>query len=238
MANYSVSVILRLYLYFNERIIRNYHNFLGGGMIKGFLTAGAVFALSLFVLSLSLFKSVSVDYVFSKSSDEVNFESAGDIQVDYDFPEQGFFLPDDKLWPLEAMWDKFSLMLNSDPVKEIDLLVYMSDKRLIYAQSLVKKGNLDCAAETIAKAESYLNAASEQEKVYRRQGINTSEQLASIADSASAHKDMIEQLMNLFPHEGKVQLTKLLASPTIVYNEAMTGLISFDNQLSTELLSN
>lgn len=198
-------------------------------MIKGFLAAGAVFVFSLFVLLVSLYKSVSVDYVFSKLPDETDFKSAGDIQLDYDFPKKGFFLPDNKLWPLEAMWDRFSLILNSDPKKEIDLLVYMSDKRLVYAQSLVEKGNLEYAAKTIAKAESYLKTASDQEKVYRQQGIDTSQQLVSIADSAKAHKEMIRQLMELFPHEGKSQLAKLLVSPTLVYNEAMTGLVSFDS---------
>ena len=103
----------------------------------------------LFLIIIIIFASF-----YSTSAFAQNASSAADDAVSYDLPYPGM-LPDNPLYFLKTLRDKFVSMIISDPVKKAEFDVLTSDKRFVAAVALINKRKEDLGITTLSKSNNY-----------------------------------------------------------------------------------
>lgn len=178
--------------------------------MKKYLLGSGAIGLASAILLISVFRSASVNYVFSTPRpipQEILGEKTPDIN--YQLPFQGSVLPDSPLWPLKALRDKAWLSLTANHLKKAEIALLFADKRLAMSETLFKENKTDPAVSTLLKGEKYLEIAVNEESIARKDGMDTSTFLIKISLAALKHRQMIEEdLIPLAPEGAKPAMVK------------------------------
>lgn len=112
----------------------------------------------LFLLILIIFTSFYSTVVFAQ-----NATGSAQDAISYDLPYPGM-LPDNPLYFLKTLRDKFISMIISDPVKKAEFDILTSDKRFVAAIALINKRKVDLGISTLSKSNNYFYDAIESTK--------------------------------------------------------------------------
>lgn len=178
-------------------------------MRKYLLGVGA-FIVAFGVLSISVLRSASPKYSFATPRPAPTIVLGASIgEIDYSLPYPGGILPDNPLWTLKALRDKIWYTITSNHLKKAELDLLFADKRLGSSLELMQKNKPDVAISTLSKGEKYLEMASAEENIARKEGMDTSSFLVKLALSSLKHREIIEeQLIPIAPEDGKPDIVK------------------------------
>lgn len=190
-----------------------------------------VFLLAFSILYISVLRTAEIKYSFSgfagNPMSSANIQEGSlhvDSKINYILPKPGSVLPDNLLWPVKAMRDKTWSVLTTSTTKRAELHLLFADKRLVASRILLEKGNYDLAVATLTKAEKHLEEASTTEMKARSKGLDTSKLLVTLANASLKHREVIEEMIPLFPEGARSAVIKVEDYPKKAYEEAMHAL--------------
>lgn len=180
-------------------------------MMKKYFIGLLVTLFAFGILSISVFRSASVNYLFTSPTPASKVVLGTDsIDVNYQIPYPGGILPDSPLWAVKALRDKIWLSFTSNPLKKAELALLFSDKRLEAGKLLFEKGKPDIALSTLSKGEKYLESAASYESLAKSRGMNTDSFLHKLATSALKHRQVIEEdILPLSPEDARPEVVKV-----------------------------
>ncbi|MFH1863524.1 MAG: DUF5667 domain-containing protein [bacterium] len=179
-----------------------------GRIIAVLLTIFTAFS----VLTVSVLRAASVDNKF--------------IETNYYLPYPGRILQDNSLWFAKALRDKIWLKLTVSPLRKMDLLLLLSDKRLAGSKILIEKNKASVALSALSKGEKYLEEASKFEQKSRKGGVDTKSFLPKLASAALKHRQVIEEMLLIAPEDVKPSIVKMEDYSKNVYKEARDAMNS------------
>jgi Domain of unknown function (DUF5667) len=175
--------------------------------MRKYLYGVTAFVLAFAILSVSVLRSCSAT-AYGYSAPMPTPTSAPTptpmAEILYLMPYPGSILPDNPLWYLKALRDKVQYLITIDPLAKADLALLFSDKRLEASLILFQNKNSNTALSTLSKGEKYLEEASQEEQIARKEGVNTNDFLIKLANASLKHRQIIEeQIMPLAPESVK-----------------------------------
>lgn len=196
-------------------------------MLKKTLLILGVFSVALIILLISIFDSSAITYPISHTLPQTNSE-AREIIINYSLPYAGEVLPDSPLWKLKALRDKVWFTITTSHIRKAQLALLFADKRLVMSKILFEKGKSEVAVATFTKGEKYLPIAVEEEKIARKQGVNTNDFLQQLAIAALKHKEVAEGLIELAPDDARPLIISAEVYAEDTYKAARDALYSKD----------
>ncbi len=178
-------------------------------MQKKFLLGLGVFAVAFVILSVSMFESASVSYVFATPT-PVGASAFNKVPfVEYEMPYPGNVSPDSPLWVFKMARDRAVYGLTFDHLKKAELALLYSDKRLLESKKLFENKKPDLAFTTLSKGEKYLEEAKLHEEIARNGGIDTNSFLKKLAAASLKHRQIIEEILPISPEDAKPEIIKI-----------------------------
>lgn len=168
-------------------------------------------SLALAILTISIFRSASVSYVFTTPiPDATKVLSAQTSEIDYQLPFPGKVLPDSPIWTIKVIRDRIWLALTFDPQKKAELNLLFADKRLAASRILFESGKPDIAFSVLSKGEKYLELSFEEENRAREAGAETSDFLLRLSLASLKHRQIIEDvILPLSPDDAKPGIIRI-----------------------------
>ncbi len=194
-------------------------------MFKNFLLFSSSLTLAILILVVTIFKTAEAKYVFSQAPNPTPTANVNQVEVLYNLPYPGSILSDNILWPLKALRDRIWLTVTVNPAKKAELYLLLADKRLADAKLLFEKDKPDLGISVLTKAEKYLETAKNEEKIAKREGMDTSGFLSKFAMAALKHRLVMDEIINIAPEDAKPFVIKTENYPKNLYSEAKTGLL-------------
>lgn len=197
-------------------------------MLRRFAAVLTTVIVAFGILTVSVLRAASVDYVFSQPSPVpiLGVKNAGEVKIDYYLPYPGKILSDNSLWYAKAARDKLWLFFIFNPDRKMELLVLLSDKRLAGSKILFEKEKPELGFSMLSKGEKYLEQAAKLEAKSRKEGIDTKSFLPKLALAALKHRQIIEEILILAPEDAKPNLVKVEDYAKNVYKEARDAMNS------------
>lgn len=196
-----------------------------GRIIAVLLTVLTAFS----VLTISVLRAASVDYKFSPIPQEavlgIDAGTKG-VEITYYLPYPGKILQDNTFWFAKAIRDKIWLKLTVSPLRKMDLLLLLSDKRLAGSKVLVERQKIEIALSSLGKGEKYLEEASQLEAESRKEGVDTKSFLPKLANAALKHRLVIEEMLIFAPEDIKPKIIKVEDYSKNVYRQARDAMNS------------
>lgn len=149
-----------------------------------------------------------------------------DTEIKYYLPYPGRILQDNTLWFVKAARDKVWLKLTFAPLRKMDLLLLLSDKRLAGSKTLIERQKAEIALSTLGKGEKYLEEASIFEAKSRKEGVDTKSFLPKLANAALKHRQVIEELLLIAPEDVKPSIVRVEDYSKNVYKDARDAMNS------------
>lgn len=119
--------------------------------------------------------------------------------VVYTLPYPGI-LPDNPLYILKIIRDRITEFATRDYIKKSELYLLNSDKRVVMAQALVKKGKNKLAIDTFMKGEKYFFQIPKLIITSKKQGVSpSSEFVETLKLSNARHHEIGETLIKDLP---------------------------------------
>lgn len=158
----------------------------------------------LFLFSLLLLTAVFALPLFA---DDASSTPSATV-VDYSLPYPGI-LPDNPLYIIKAMRDKFVSFFISDPKEKAAFDLLQADKRIAAAFALSKErpSNGQLVVQTVSKGENYFSEAMGQAAVAQKQGEEINGLIGQLKDAANKHEELIIGIKNSVPEKGSEELT-------------------------------
>jgi len=179
----------------------------------------AFLGVAILILTISIFRSAAVHYSFKLSSGEPVMKETEGI-VDYSLPYPGKVTPESLLWPLKVVRDKAWVLANSDPLRKADVLLLLSDKRLLMGKGIVEKGKMDLGVSVLVKSGMYLDDSLKMVEMAQRKGMSTSEFLGRFSLASLKHREVLEIIYNLVPEDGRPVVSKLIGKTNSAYEKS------------------
>lgn len=128
-------------------------------------------------------------------------------KVPYEMPYPGL-LPDHPLYPLKAARDRILDYSTRDSIKKAQLYLLFSDKRIVMAQQLSKKGKVKPAISVLSKGEKYFLKIPDLLKAAKQQGRTPPPELVQqVRQSNKKHQEIMAILQRDLP-EGNLEELK------------------------------
>lgn len=180
------------------------------------------------ILFASLFRVSSVNYSFHLERDvkAQTDEKLGKKEIPYVLSYPGGILPDSPLWVIKALRDKIWLISSTNPSKKADLLLLLADKRLAASKILFERGKAELAYSSLTKAEKYLDEAAKKAHENTQKGLDTTSFYSRLSLSSLKHRQVMGEMVEMFPEDARPQIIKILGYPENVYNQTKDSLIS------------
>ncbi len=155
------------------------------------------------ILLVSVFKSTSVDYVYSATPVPEKADNKDLVTVDYLLAYPGKINPDSALWYAKVVRDKTWYLFTFNPSKKRELNLLFADKRLSSSVTLFQNSKPDLGFSTLTKAEMYLEAAIPEK-------ADDNEYLTKLALASLKHREVIEnEILPLTPEDLRPKVIKL-----------------------------
>lgn len=194
-------------------------------MRKRLSVASFVLLFAFAVLFVSVFRTAAVKYEIEGRSQQTKTSDDTPIDIDYQLAFPGSVLPDSPLWPVKALRDKVWLWVTTSHTRKAELLLLFSDKRLGSAKVLFGKGSHSLALSTLTKAEKYLEEASRQEEINRKEGLETADFLERIAIASLKHYQVMQDILETTPEEAKSVIIQYQNYAKGAYEDARNALL-------------
>ncbi len=194
-------------------------------MLKNFLLFLGTFSVASLVLVISIFRIAEIKYVFSQSPSPTPTTMPKVTEVNYALAYPGSILSDSVMWPLKALRDRIWLTVTVNPAKKADLYLLIADKRLAESKILFEKGKADLGISVLTKAEKYLESAANEEKIAKKEGIDTKYFLGRFAIATLKHRQVLDEISKNAPEDAKPLIMKTQNYSKNLYNEARNGLL-------------
>lgn len=185
------------------------------------------------VLFISILKSASIKYSFSRNNPTIRDENVTKkeaklegLVIDYYLPYAGSVLPDNPLWSLKVVRDRLWLSITPGAAKKSELNLLFADKRLQAARILFEEGKNDLAYSTLTKSCKYLELSSQLEQEARDGGENTLDLAETIANASLKHRQVIREISLLVSEDVRPKLTLLEDKLIVIYQQKTSYLIS------------
>ncbi len=149
-----------------------------------------IYVVILFICIGICFYAISIGNVYAVSTAPIK-------DVQYDLPYPGI-LPDNPLYVLKVIRDKFIIFLISDPIKKSQLELLQADKRLNAAVLLHNehKQNDILVISTASKAENYFNEAIDTASLAKSEGLNIDTLQSRLTLASQKHYEVLRQIEN------------------------------------------
>ncbi len=177
-------------------------------MLGRIATTAALLTLAIAVLLASVVKASAIEYNFTQKPSPAPTTNIPSVGIVYNVAYPGIVLPDNPLWPLKVLRDRIWLSFTFNPIKKSELYLLLADKRLASAQILYKKGKSELATSVLTKAEKYLEASVDEEKIAKDQGLDTSNLLHKLSLCSLKHREVIDQLVLYAPEDAKPRIVE------------------------------
>ena len=185
-------------------------------MFRRFVIVLSTLVFSFSILFVSILRTASVRYSFSKVSANLSDETSdkernnlNQMKIDYQLAYPGVVLPNSPLWPLKAARDKLWLLLTSNTSKKAELNLLFADKRLGAARILFENKEYEIGFATLTKAEKYLEQAGNIESDIRSKGGDTTELSNTLVKASLKHRQVIENIILMAPEDAKPKIIEL-----------------------------
>ncbi len=178
-------------------------------MQRKFLLGVVVFVAAFGILSVSMFESASVSYVFAVPTPTSTPIAPKIPVVEYELPYPGKVSPDSPLWVVKALRDRIVYVVVQNHLKKAELSLLYSDKRLLESKKLFEAKKPDLAFSTLSKGEKYLEIAKVEEEKARQGGVDTTHFLKKFIVATLKHRQVIEELIPLSPEDAKPEMVKV-----------------------------
>jgi hypothetical protein len=195
-------------------------------MWKKFLIYSFTVLLAFAILFASVLRTASVKYEVSDAlpSQEIYFPE-DEINVDYYLAYPGRVLPDSPFWSLKALRDRFWLYITTNPTKKVELKLLFADKRLGSSRILFERGKTELGVSTLTKAEKYLEDASLDEEILRKEGVDTRDLLIRITNASLKHYQVLQKIAKAASDQTKNYVLNLQEYPKKTYERGKNGLL-------------
>ncbi|MFH0864403.1 MAG: DUF5667 domain-containing protein [Candidatus Gottesmanbacteria bacterium] len=140
--------------------------------------------------------------------------------VDYPMPYPGI-LPDHPLYSLKMLRDKILDLIIKDPVKRIEFLLLMSDKRIAAGKMLIDGTKVSLGITTISKGENYFERAVTESEQTKKQGKNVNSQLDNLEKASQKHIEMLIELSSKVSGTTKPDFENLLSVAQKQYQKVL-----------------
>lgn len=172
----------------------------------------------LFILSLLLIFALGITF---STQAVVWAQEAQESQIaghDYTLPYTGL-LPDSPLYPLKKMRDSVWVFFTRDNMKKAELLLLLSDKKIVMAQVLADKGKWERALEIAHDSEEDISQMITALEMAKRIGYAPSPDFRMKAlKSSSKHLNMMKDFMHKADSAYKPGFEKLMELNVEHYN--------------------
>ena len=124
---------------------------------------------------------------------------AADAPIAYEMPYPGI-LPDNPLYLFKVSRDRILDFFTRDNIKKARLYLLYSDKRMVMAQELTKKGKTNLALSTLTKGETYFTYIPELLRNSKKQGVTAPDELIlKLKLSNSKHREIMDEIERDLP---------------------------------------
>ncbi|MBP9719232.1 MAG: hypothetical protein KBD46_02090 [Candidatus Levybacteria bacterium] len=123
-------------------------------------------------------------------------------------------LPDNPLYGLKTLRDKFVSTMIGDPLKKVEFNLLQADKRIGAALFLIKTGNQDkqeLALSTISKGQNYYEEAIVKLSEAKKQGTNVTEMISTMKRAGEQHIYQLEKAKKTLPKTLQPTMGELIA---------------------------
>lgn len=195
-------------------------------MIKRIAYTLPILLLALGILFVSVLRTTAIKYEFNGEIDSSikNSSSENTADIPYSLAYPGKILPDHPLWQLKALRDRVWLLVTTSPTRKAEVKLLFADKRVGMSELLFEQGNSEVGYATLLKAEQYLKLASDQEKENRKQGLDTSNFIRTLAYSSLKHRQVIQSILSMAPEDARPKIIETENYSIDVYKNAMYAL--------------
>lgn len=177
--------------------------------MKKYLYGISAIGLAFAILLISVFRSASIKYSFNVGPESKEVLGAQTPEIGYSLPFAGSVIPGNPLWPVKALRDRIWLLLTTNHIKRAEIALLFADKRLVMARQLFDKKEFGLAISTLTKGEKYLEIASQEESLARKEGMDTASFLIKLANASLKHRQIIEEeMIPLAPEDAKPDMVK------------------------------
>lgn len=122
-----------------------------------------------------------------------------DKEVVYELPYAGI-LPDNPLYPMKKFRDAVWVFMTRDNMQKAELILLLSDKKVVMAQQLVDKGKYELAVETLHDAEDDYERIINAMKLSKQIGAEAPAEFESkVILSNEKHLEVMENILKTVP---------------------------------------
>jgi hypothetical protein len=198
-------------------------------MWKKALVYLSVIIVAFAILFASILRTASVKFEVNDISPDRGFipldECLDEVVIDYYLPYPGRVLPDNPLWPIKALRDRLWFSITTNLTRKVELKLLFADKRLGSSQILFQKGKIEDAISTLTKAEKYLQEASLDEEVLRKEGYDTTELLYRLTNASLKHYQVMNAFKKIVAPDVIQLILELQEYPKKSYEQGKNGLL-------------
>lgn len=140
---------------------------------------------------------------------ETSTSATSTKKVEYTLPYPGI-LPDHPLYFLKMFRDRVVGWFITDPLKKAEYNLLQADKRLGSGLSLIEKGKMDLAEQTISKGENYLEEALNEAEKAQKAGKDINALMSKLSLATLKHQEVLQEVLEKAPESAKKGLTNAL----------------------------
>lgn len=132
-------------------------------------------------------------------------------KVDYTLPYPGL-LPDHPLYMIKEIRDNVLIFFTRDYLKKTEIQLLLSDKKIVMADDLAKKGKWQVSSAIALEAEQQSVGIPELVSRSKRQGASASDNfIQKLKMSNAKHQEIIEDLLKNSPQGERTKFEKALS---------------------------
>lgn len=167
------------------------------------------------ILAVSIYKASSVHYAFSQAPSPTP-SSQKTLNITYQLPDPAI-TPESPFWPVQALIDKTE-------VTPEDFLEN-ADVRIVAGKKMVEKGKVEEGYVVVSKAEQYLEHSYNlsfdiQDEDARYEFLNL------LSEASLKHREVLEELLEIAPEDGRAVVVKIMDTPKMVYEKSSEMLLN------------
>ncbi len=183
-----------------------------GVFLLVFLAAGLVLAVSIFRSSL-----VRYSFRLAPMPTPTPFSRCS---IDYSLPYPGIIGPANPLWVIKALRDRIWLAVNFNPLKKAEIMLLLSDKRLVLGNKLVSEGEGNLGVGVLEKSTMYLFEAYQLADKASSKGMDVADFVGRLSLASLKHREVLETILVQAPSDARPMINKDLGIVKDVYEKS------------------
>lgn len=182
-----------------------------------------------FVLVLYLGNLFVKSPLLATAASDAATPSAAPREIEYPLPYPGSILPDNPFYFLKVIRDNITIFFLRDPLQRSFYFLFLADKRLASAQSLLDKNKSSLAATTVLKSQENLSHALIQASRAKEQGREVVDLFTKLTVAAAKHEEVISKLATKVKGEDSNTVQKAYRENLAIHNRVREFLLDLTN---------